>query len=186
MLTIRLLGELQVLASGQQTLTLPPSKKTRALLAYLAVAGRPQRRERLCDLFWDVPDDPRGALRWSLTHPIPSSWVAEAAGAPDAVPRCVLSSRCQNMSVGRWGWRNWAGSGAHRPGRHGPVGWNQRAMPANNSASGCEAAKAMRTRAAVSMTRAATLISRSRSVVNSARASGCGLGMASRMASSSQ
>src|SRR3954454_11864677 len=25
-----------------------------------------------------------------LAHPIPSSWVAEAAGAPDAVPRCVL------------------------------------------------------------------------------------------------
>jgi len=68
MLTIRLLGELQVLASGQQTLTLPPSKKTRALLAYLAVTGRPQRRERLCDLFWDVPDDPRGALRWSLSR----------------------------------------------------------------------------------------------------------------------
>src|SRR3954451_13338269 len=68
MLTIRLLGELQVLASGQQTLTLPPSKKTRALLAYLAVTVRPQRRERLCDLFWDVPDDPRGALRWSLSR----------------------------------------------------------------------------------------------------------------------
>src|SRR3954447_24851279 len=68
MLTIRLLGELQVLASGQQTLILPPSKKTRALLAYLALTGRPQRRERLCDLFWDVPDDPRGALRWSLSR----------------------------------------------------------------------------------------------------------------------
>src|SRR4051812_6197412 len=67
MLMIRLLGELQVLASGQ-SLTLPPSKKTRALLAYLAVTGRPQRRERLCDLFWDVPDDPRGALRWSLSR----------------------------------------------------------------------------------------------------------------------
>jgi len=39
-------------------------------------------------------------------------------------------------------------------------------MPANSSACGCEAAKAMRTRVAVSMTRAAILISRSRSVVN--------------------
>src|SRR3954468_5502137 len=67
MLTIRLLGELRVLASGQQSLTLPPSKKTRALLAYLAVTGRSHRRERLCELFWDVPDDPRGALRWSLS-----------------------------------------------------------------------------------------------------------------------
>ncbi|TIU26495.1 MAG: alpha/beta hydrolase, partial [Mesorhizobium sp.] len=26
-----------------------------------------QRREWLCEMFWDVPDDPRGALRWSLS-----------------------------------------------------------------------------------------------------------------------
>src|SRR4029077_5502133 len=31
------------------------------------VAGHKQRRERLCEIFWDVPDDPRGALRWSLS-----------------------------------------------------------------------------------------------------------------------
>jgi DNA-binding SARP family transcriptional activator/TolB-like protein len=49
-------------------LTLPPSKKTRALLAYLALTGRPHRRERLCSLLWEVPDDPRGALRWSLSR----------------------------------------------------------------------------------------------------------------------
>lgn len=48
-------------------LALPQSKKTRALLAYLAVTGRTHRRERLCTMFWDVPDDPRGALRWSLS-----------------------------------------------------------------------------------------------------------------------
>ena len=47
---------------------LPPSKKTRALLAYLAVVQRPQRRERLCEIFWEIPDDPRGALRWSLSR----------------------------------------------------------------------------------------------------------------------
>ncbi|HSD28151.1 MAG TPA: AAA family ATPase, partial [Vicinamibacteria bacterium] len=47
---------------------LPPSKKTRGLLAYLALSGRPHRRERLCDLLWDVADDPRGALRWSLSR----------------------------------------------------------------------------------------------------------------------
>ena len=45
----------------------PPSKKTRALLAYLALTRRPHRRETLCNLFWDVTDDPRGALRWSLS-----------------------------------------------------------------------------------------------------------------------
>jgi len=46
---------------------LPPSRKTRALLAYLAVNPRSFRREHLCELFWEIPDDPRGALRWSLS-----------------------------------------------------------------------------------------------------------------------
>ena len=54
-------------ALGGKRRPLPPSKKTRALLAYLAVTARPHRRERLCSLLWDVPDDPRGALRWSLS-----------------------------------------------------------------------------------------------------------------------
>ncbi len=46
---------------------LPQSKKTRGLLAYLAITGRSHRRDRLCSLLWDVADDPRGALRWSLS-----------------------------------------------------------------------------------------------------------------------
>ncbi|MCW8085028.1 alpha/beta fold hydrolase [Sabulicella glaciei] len=66
MLTIRLLGEVSVIRGGE-ALALPPSKKTRALLAYLVATGRPQSRERLCRLLWEVPDDPRGALRWSLS-----------------------------------------------------------------------------------------------------------------------
>lgn len=65
-LEIAVLGELLVTLDGQPV-PLPPSRKTRALLAHLAVAHRPQRRERLCEMFWDVPDDPRGALRWSLS-----------------------------------------------------------------------------------------------------------------------
>lgn len=65
-LRIQVLGELGVLRNGRP-LALPPSKKTRALLAYLALAARPHRRERLCEVFWDLPDDPRGALRWSLS-----------------------------------------------------------------------------------------------------------------------
>jgi len=65
-LTLRLLGEIE-LVRGDARVTLPASKKTRALLAYLAVTGKSHRRERLCTLFWDVPDDPRGALRWSLS-----------------------------------------------------------------------------------------------------------------------
>lgn len=63
---IQLLGELRLSRNGVRQ-TLPPSKKTRALLGYLLLTGRPQRREALCNLFWDVADDPRGALRWSLS-----------------------------------------------------------------------------------------------------------------------
>src|SRR5262249_44128112 len=49
------------------SMMLPPSRKTRALLAYLALIRRRHRHEELCQIFWDVPDDPRGALRWSLS-----------------------------------------------------------------------------------------------------------------------
>ena len=65
-LELRVLGDFQVTRDGQP-LDLPPSRKTRALLAYLAVTARQHQRERLCEIFWDVPDDPRGALRWSLS-----------------------------------------------------------------------------------------------------------------------
>ena len=67
MLTIRLLGEIEIVRDGA-ALTLPPSRKTRALLAFLIASGRQHRRERLCSLFWEIPDDPRGALRWSLSR----------------------------------------------------------------------------------------------------------------------
>ena len=63
---VKLLGSLSVVRDGRDV-PLVRSRKTRALLAYLAAVDRPQRRERLCELFWDVPDDPRGALRWSLS-----------------------------------------------------------------------------------------------------------------------
>ncbi|MDX8527446.1 alpha/beta fold hydrolase [Mesorhizobium sp. MSK_1335] len=65
-LELRVLGDFQVTRNGQ-SLDLPPSRKTRALLAYLAVTARQHQRERLCEIFWDIPDDPRGALRWSLS-----------------------------------------------------------------------------------------------------------------------
>ena len=65
-LSLRVLGELE-LWRGAARVELPQSKKTRALLAYLAVSGRPQRRDRLSNLLWDVADDPRAALRWSLS-----------------------------------------------------------------------------------------------------------------------
>ncbi|WP_253913269.1 alpha/beta hydrolase [Pseudoruegeria sp. HB172150] len=65
-LEISLFGELRVASQGQPV-ALPASKKARALLAFLIATGRPHRRERLCELFWDLPDDPKAALRWSLS-----------------------------------------------------------------------------------------------------------------------
>ena len=66
-LDLRVLGPLEIWRAGTRQ-TLPRSKKTRALLAYLALTGKPHFRDRLCDLFWDLTDDPRGALRWSLSR----------------------------------------------------------------------------------------------------------------------
>jgi DNA-binding SARP family transcriptional activator/DNA polymerase III delta prime subunit len=65
-LEIRLLGRLEVLSAGQ-SLPLPPSKKTRALFAYLVATEHSYSRQHLCDLLWEEPIDPRAALRWSLT-----------------------------------------------------------------------------------------------------------------------
>ena len=66
MLEIKVFGELEV-RRGKRVVALPASKKSRALLAYLVVTERPHLREALCDLLWIGPDDPRAALRWSLT-----------------------------------------------------------------------------------------------------------------------
>ena len=65
-LRVTLLGEL-TLTDGALALPLPASRKTRALFVYLLRCNGPVRRERLCELFFDVPDDPRAALRWSLS-----------------------------------------------------------------------------------------------------------------------
>jgi DNA-binding SARP family transcriptional activator len=63
---VLLLGPLQVIQNGAQ-LALPPSRKVRALLAYLVMAPRPLAREKLCELLWDVADDPKSELRWCLS-----------------------------------------------------------------------------------------------------------------------
>jgi DNA-binding SARP family transcriptional activator len=52
---------------GDVPLELPPSRKVRALLAYLALAPRPVARSSLCELLWELPNDPRGELRWCLS-----------------------------------------------------------------------------------------------------------------------
>src|SRR6201997_3412049 len=63
---VLLLGPLQVF-QNEARLPQPTSRKVRALLAYLAMAPRPVTREKLCELFWDVADDPRSELRWCLS-----------------------------------------------------------------------------------------------------------------------
>lgn len=63
---LRLIGPVTVTVDGQPR-PLPASRKTRALLGYLAISGKAEGRDRLCELLWDVPDDPRGSLRWSLS-----------------------------------------------------------------------------------------------------------------------
>jgi len=65
-LEFRLLGPLQ-LSRGGDILKLPSSRKVRALLGYLALASRPVTRSQICELLWDVPNDPRGELRWCLS-----------------------------------------------------------------------------------------------------------------------
>ena len=65
-LSLRLLGPLEILRDGVPV-ALPASRKLRALLAYLVLAPHAVGRGRLCELLWDVPNDPRGELRWCLS-----------------------------------------------------------------------------------------------------------------------
>ena len=65
-ITINLLGGLALYHLGSKV-SLPKSKRTRALLAYLVMTKRPHRRDRLCEVFWESPGDIKGALRWSLS-----------------------------------------------------------------------------------------------------------------------
>ncbi|MER9628460.1 transcriptional regulator [Mesorhizobium sp. M0296] len=64
--SVRLLGPLTIARNGI-IIQLPKSRKLCALLAYLALAPHPVGRSRLCELLWDVPNDPRGELRWCLS-----------------------------------------------------------------------------------------------------------------------
>ncbi|MGF7150458.1 pimeloyl-ACP methyl ester carboxylesterase/DNA-binding SARP family transcriptional activator [Sphingomonas zeicaulis] len=93
---LQLLGPMALARDGQ-AVALPASKKTRALLGYLAAAGRSARRDRLCALFWDVPDDPRGALRWSLSKLRPL--VDDEAGCRLIADRDTVALDCARMDV---------------------------------------------------------------------------------------
>ncbi|MGV2863021.1 transcriptional regulator [Achromobacter sp. AGC39] len=63
---IQLLGPMAIRRAGV-ALPLPPSRKLRALVAYLALATHPVSRAYLCELLWDLPNDPRGELRGCLS-----------------------------------------------------------------------------------------------------------------------
>src|ERR1044072_5651248 len=63
---VLLLGSFLIIRNGAQ-LPLPRSRQAPTLLAYLAMAPRPVTREKLCELFWDVADDPKSELRWCLS-----------------------------------------------------------------------------------------------------------------------
>lgn len=65
-LSVRLLGEIRV-QRGNEVVELPASKRTRGLLGFLVATAATHSRQALCDLLWEGPDDPRAALRWSLT-----------------------------------------------------------------------------------------------------------------------
>ena len=65
-LRFRLLGPLE-LSRGGEVVKLPASRKVRALLGILVLASRPVARSQVCELLWDVPNDPRGELRWCLS-----------------------------------------------------------------------------------------------------------------------
>src|SRR6478609_10103581 len=61
-----MLGAMTISRAGA-TVALPPSRKLRALIAYLALAPHAVSRAHLCELLWDIPNDPRGELRWCLS-----------------------------------------------------------------------------------------------------------------------
>jgi DNA-binding SARP family transcriptional activator len=61
-----MLGPLTIRRHGV-AMALPGSRKVRALVAYLSLAPHAVPRSQLCELLWDVPNDPRGELRWCLS-----------------------------------------------------------------------------------------------------------------------
>jgi DNA-binding SARP family transcriptional activator len=77
MLEIRVIGELEIHVAGK-TAQLPPSRRARALLAWLAVHPGRHARSRLAGLFW--PDVLEASARASLRSAI---WVLRPALGPD-------------------------------------------------------------------------------------------------------
>ncbi len=81
-LDIRLLGTVCVARNGV-AVPLPKSRKLRALLAILITENHPVGRARLCDLLWELPNDPRAELRWHLSK------LRKCVDTPDR-PRIII------------------------------------------------------------------------------------------------
>ena len=60
-------ARLEVVRDGVPATLAAVAQDARAARLSRADAAGRHRREQLCEMFWDVPDDPRGALRWSLS-----------------------------------------------------------------------------------------------------------------------
>lgn len=65
-IAVRMFGPLAVARHGVAR-ALPSSRKVRGLFAYLVLSPHPVSRSHLCELLWDVPNDPRSELRWCLS-----------------------------------------------------------------------------------------------------------------------
>jgi TolB-like protein/DNA-binding SARP family transcriptional activator len=95
-ISLQLFGPLGV-ARGGAAVAPPASRKTRAILGFLALSPRAVSRQRLCDLFFDIPDDPRAALRWSLTKLRP---LVDAPGRTRLeAERDALRLDCEGLTV---------------------------------------------------------------------------------------
>jgi DNA-binding SARP family transcriptional activator/TolB-like protein len=99
-LRVRLLGPLQI-ARGGNAVALPASRKVRALFAYLALSPHPVSRAQLCELLWDVPNDPRGELRWCLSKIRSFAGAERVAADADAVRLDLSGCSVDALEVAR-------------------------------------------------------------------------------------
>lgn len=89
---IQLIGPLEVLVGGRRV-DLPRSRKTRALLAMLALEPWVHSRPVLCAHIWPETADPRADLRWSLSK-------LRAVLGPEALATTVEGIRLDSERVG--------------------------------------------------------------------------------------
>ena len=104
-----MLGPLTICRHGVP-MALPASRKVRGLLAYLALAPHAVARSQLCELLWDVPNDPRGEFRWCLSkiRGLVDRARAAQGSTPAGIPsgstwRTASSMRSRSPRAGREG-----------------------------------------------------------------------------------